>query len=102
MLCWINITLSPSVLAHVVGLKYARDVWLAFECRFVSLSRSHIIQLKTQLQTCKKGSQSIADYFQKVKYIADSLVASSYPINDDDLIIYILNGLQSEYAAIRL
>ena len=101
VLCWINAILSPNVLAHVVGLKSARNVWLALERRFASLSQSHIIQLKTQLQTLKKGSQSIADYFQKVKYIADSLTTSSSPIDDDDLIIYILNGLPSEYAAFK-
>ena len=43
VLCWINVTLSASVLAHVVGLKTSIDVWLALERRFASLSRSHII-----------------------------------------------------------
>lgn len=39
----INATLSEGVLAHIVGLQTSRDVWLALERRFASLSRSHII-----------------------------------------------------------
>lgn len=35
-----------------------------------------------------------------MKYIADSHAASSSPIDDDDL-IYILNGLLSEFAAFK-
>lgn len=66
VLCWINATLSESVLAHVVGLSSARAVWAALEKRFASLSRSHIIQLKTQLQSVKKGNQTVAEYVQEI------------------------------------
>ncbi|KAJ8633342.1 hypothetical protein MRB53_026678 [Persea americana] len=54
VLCLINATLSEGVLAHVVGLQTSRAVWLALDRRFASLSRSHIIQLKSQPQTIKK------------------------------------------------
>lgn len=47
VLCWINATLSKGLLAHVVGLTSARS---ALKRRFASLSKSYIIQLKTQLQ----------------------------------------------------
>lgn len=43
VLCWINATLYATVLAHVVGLQYAIDVWIALEKRFTSLSHSRII-----------------------------------------------------------
>lgn len=38
VLCWITATLSEGILAHVVGFKSSREVWLALEGRFVSLS----------------------------------------------------------------
>lgn len=67
VLCWINATLSEGVLAHVVGHSTTKDVWTALELRFASLTRSHVIQLKTQLQAIKKGNMSIADYAQEKK-----------------------------------
>lgn len=54
VLCWINATLSEGVLAHFVGLKTAREVWEALERRFASMSRSHVIQLKTKLRNTKR------------------------------------------------
>lgn len=90
VLRWINATLTESVLAHVVGLSSAQVVWNALEKRFASLSRSHIIQLKTQLQSLKKGSQSITEYIQRIKHLSDSLASASSPIDEDDLIIYVL------------
>lgn len=101
VLCWINVTLSEGVLAHVVGLKTAREVWEALERRFASMSRSHVIQLKTQLQNIKKGNLTIDDYMKKIKHISDSLAAVLSPVDKEDLIIHTLNGLPSDYAAFR-
>lgn len=101
VLCWINATLSASVLAHVVSLKTSRDIWLALERRFASLSRSHIIQLKTQPQTIKKGTSSISDYIQKIKHISDSLATVLCPVDTEDLIIYTLNGLPLKYGPFK-
>ncbi|KAJ8636441.1 hypothetical protein MRB53_010708 [Persea americana] len=75
VLCLINATLLEGVLAHVIELQTSRDVWLALERRFASLSHSYIIQLKSQLQSIKKGPLSIDDYVKKIKHIVDSLAA---------------------------
>lgn len=100
VLCWINAT-HRVFLAHLVGLSSAQVVWNALEKRFVSLSRSHIIQLKIQLQSLKKGSQSITEYIQRIKHLSDSLASASSPIDEDDLIIYVLNGLPPEYGPFK-
>lgn len=67
---------------------------------FASQSRAHIMQLRLQLQTTKKGSQSMVDYLQKMKTIADNLAVASQPLNEDDLILHILGGLGSDYDAL--
>lgn len=101
VLCWINATLSESILAHVVGLSSAQDVWVALERRFASFSRSYIIRLKTQLQTIKKGSLSMTEYIQKIKHLSDRLASVSCPIDNEDLIIYTLNELPVEYGPFK-
>lgn len=101
VLCWINATLSEGILAHVVGLKTSREVWLGLERCFASLSRSHIIQLKTQLQSIKQANQSITEYSQKIKHMSDTLAAVSSPVDNEDLIIHTKNGLPQEYSSFK-
>lgn len=101
VLCWINATLSENVLALAVGLTTAQSVWLALERRFASLSWSHIIQLKTQMQSVKKGTQSITEYVQKIKHISDNLAEVSCSVDEEDLIIHTLNGLPPEYGPFK-
>lgn len=85
----------------LVSLRIVGDVWLALELRFAFLSRPHIIQLKTELQTLKKGTESIIDYIQKIKHISDCLAYVSCPVDDEDLMLYIVNCLPSEYGPFK-
>lgn len=50
LLSWINATLSEAGLPYIVGLQSSRAVWEDLEKRYASLTRSHVIQLKQQLQ----------------------------------------------------
>lgn len=63
--------------------------------------RSHIIQLTTQLQSTRKGNQSITEYAQKIKHISDTLAAISSPVDEEDLIIHTLNGLPQEFGPFK-
>lgn len=67
-----------------------------------TLSRSHIIQLKTQLQSIKKGAQSISEFIQRIKTIFDNLTATSCLVDDEDLIIHTLNGLPPKYGPFKI
>ncbi|XP_043703648.1 uncharacterized protein LOC122653773 [Telopea speciosissima] len=84
-------------MAQVVGLHNAAAVWSALERLFSSHSRARIMQLRYQLQNVKKGSLSVSDYYNRVKTIADSLAAANHPVDDSDLILYILGGLGAGY-----
>lgn len=79
----------------------SREVWLALERRFASFSRSHVLQLKSQLQNFKKGGQPIIEYFKKLNHLSDSLAAVSSPVDDEDMILHTLNGLLQDYAAFK-
>ncbi|GJY23438.1 retrovirus-related pol polyprotein from transposon TNT 1-94 [Tanacetum coccineum] len=47
--------------------------------------------------TLTKGSMSMIEYLEKKRSISDSLAATLHPIPDEDLISYILNGLDVSY-----
>ncbi|KAF8406331.1 hypothetical protein HHK36_008417 [Tetracentron sinense] len=95
----INATLSSSAITHIIGYQTSREVWLALERRFSSLSRSNILQLKTNLQTMMKGSDTVDVYIQKIKEARDNLATAAVQTDDEDILICTLNGLPHEYNA---
>uniref|UniRef100_A0A2N9GZ53 Reverse transcriptase Ty1/copia-type domain-containing protein n=1 Tax=Fagus sylvatica TaxID=28930 RepID=A0A2N9GZ53_FAGSY len=90
-------SLSETILAHVVKCNSSRDVWLALERMFTSHSRARIMQIHYQLATLRKGDSPIADYFHRFTNLADTLAAVDHPLNDIELISFLLAGLGSDY-----
>ncbi|XP_028095425.1 putative protein TPRXL [Camellia sinensis] len=69
--------------------------------RFTALSRSHIHQLKNKLQSLSKKSQPMEAYLQQFKDISDQIALVTTPIDDEDLILLVLNGLPDEYNSFK-
>ncbi|KAL6314116.1 hypothetical protein AAG906_011854 [Vitis piasezkii] len=82
--------------AYVVWQK-KDQVWTALQTRFSSQSRSRISHLKRQLQTLTQGTKSCSEYLESAKTLADQLAAAGKPVDDQDLISFLLGGLQSSY-----
>eukprot|EP00268_Persea_americana_P026303 TRINITY_DN25696_c0_g1_i4.p1 TRINITY_DN25696_c0_g1~~TRINITY_DN25696_c0_g1_i4.p1 ORF type:complete len:152 (-),score=21.93 TRINITY_DN25696_c0_g1_i4:680-1135(-) len=74
LVSWLKATLSEPVLAQVVHLKSAYDIWQSLAHQYATRSRSHKAQLRLQLQTLKK----------------------------DDLVLAILGGLPKDYNPLHL
>ncbi|BFG30589.1 hypothetical protein CerSpe_168630 [Prunus speciosa] len=72
LLSWINSTLTPSVLSQVSRCLIARDAWISLEKCFNSQSGSHILQLKHQLQTTKRGASFITDFVNPMTTLVDN------------------------------
>lgn len=64
---------------------------------FSSCSRSQIVFLKNQLATTHKGDMSYATYFTKMTGFADDMAAAGKKLEDEDLISYILAGLDVDF-----
>ena len=60
---------------------------------------ARLVELCTQLQSLKKGGMFALDYNQKIKGLCNSLVAIGEPVSREDQLIYMFNGLHSEYNA---
>ncbi|KAF5447742.1 hypothetical protein F2P56_033269 [Juglans regia] len=97
LLGWINMTLSESVLSTVYGLQTSHQVWTALASRFASQSRSRVSHLKRQLQCLSQGAKSCSEYLQSAKVLADQLVAVGKPTEDEDLISFIISGLNPSF-----
>ena len=102
LLTFLSSTLSPSVLALTVGCATAIEVWKVLENRFSSVSRSHIMNLKSELHNLKKGSESVDVYLQKIKVVRDKLLAVGVIVDDEELLHIAIKGLLKEFNAFRL
>ena len=96
---FINSTLSPSVLAITMGQKSVKGVWKVFEKRFASVSRSHVLSLRNELLSIKKGPEKIDTFFQRFKEVRDKLSSITVFIDEEELIHFVLEALPHEYDA---
>uniref|UniRef100_A0A2N9HHM9 CCHC-type domain-containing protein n=1 Tax=Fagus sylvatica TaxID=28930 RepID=A0A2N9HHM9_FAGSY len=94
----INATLSPLAITLVIGQTTAQGVWQVLERRYTSLSRTHILSLKAELDRVKKSTtETITVYLDRVKEIRDKLGSVGVIVDDEDLLHTVLKGLPAEY-----
>ena len=84
-------TLTESIGSQVLGSSTSAEIWSNLEITFQQQSFAKKNLLRNQLQTIKKGNDSISDYLHKIKHISDSLAAINLRVDDDELIMNTLN-----------
>jgi len=52
------------------------------------------------LATASKGAASVSDYFTKMKSLADDMASAGRKLEDEELVSYILTGLDSEFDSV--
>jgi hypothetical protein len=97
VLGWVLQTLSPEVTAHVVVLETSAAVWAVVINMFSSASRTRINHLRGLLNNTKKNSLTANQFFAKMKGYASELAAAGKPVEEDEMIYYIVNGLDKTY-----
>ncbi|CAN1798451.1 Retrovirus-related Pol polyprotein from transposon RE1 [Linum perenne] len=101
VLLWLRSTLSDHAMSLVVRSSTSQTAWLTIERSFHSKTRARRMQLKTQLLTLTKGVLSVSEYIHKMRAISDDLASNLHPVSEEDLIGYILNGLDSSYGPFK-
>jgi transposase InsO family protein len=93
----ISSTLSPSAISLVMGQTTASGIWRVILNRYTSISRSSIVNLKRELHSIKKNSDSVTQYLQKIKEARDKLVSVGVFIDDEEILHIVLQGLPSDF-----
>ena len=91
---------SPSITPLIATAKTSHEAWKKLKNLYASRSRTHAMQLKEELTLIQRGHRSIAEYLHVVKALADEIAIIDHSISDDDLTLYVLNGLGSEFREI--
>ena len=97
LLAHLNNSLSREVLAQVATKTTSASVWAALGDMFSAQSQARVTNLRMQLANCKKGGQTAAAYYAKVKGLGDELAAAGRPVPDEELVTFILAGLDFDY-----
>lgn len=93
-------SLSDNLIVQVVGYSTSREIWATLEHMFTTKSHACIIQLSYQLSTISKGSNSIIDYYSKVKHLSNTTSAAGSPLSSSEFISYLLVGLNNDFDAL--
>lgn len=78
----------------------AHEAWTTLASTYAKPSRGHIKQLKTQLKNWKKESNTIDVYLQGITTRLDQLAILGKPLDHEDQIDLILEGLPDEYKSV--
>lgn len=94
--CLLN-SLTKEVLALVATTTTSAGAWKALEEMLSAHSKAQVTNLRMKLATLKKGSMTSSTYFTKMCSIKYELAAVGKVIDDDEMVHYILTGLDYEY-----
>ena len=73
------------------------EIWKVISEMTASQSRDCIINTRMALATAQKGSSTIANYFNKMKSLADDMAAAGKRLEDEEIISYVLAGLDMDF-----
>lgn len=90
-------SLSREVLAGVASHTTAASMWAAISKSYASQSRSRILHLWNQLAATRKDDKSVVVYYSTLRGFADEMATAGKPLDDDDFVSHVLNGLDADY-----
>jgi hypothetical protein len=94
-------TLSPDVLSHLLEVTSTAEAWAAINAMFKTASRTKAQHLRGEPNDTKKLSLTADQYYTKMRGFASELSALGKPVEDDELLGYLLHGLdKGEYNAL--
>lgn len=89
--------MTRDMLIQVAACATAASAWKMIEGMFSSMTRVRCINTRLSLTTLKKGEMTVIAYVGKMRALAYELIITGKSVNDDDLISYIITGLDEEY-----
>lgn len=90
---------SESVVPFISAAATSKEPWEKIQKMYANRSRSMMMSLKDKLVKPRRYT-TISEYFQHLKVISHELALINYPILEDDLVLFALNGIGLEYKAL--
>lgn len=97
VLSFLLASVSKEVLTQIATKTTAVDAWRTIETMFSSQKRARAVNTRLALSTTHKGNMTVTEYVGKMRSLGDEMAAAGRPLEDDELVEYILTGLDEEY-----
>ncbi|KAK1681269.1 hypothetical protein QYE76_042117 [Lolium multiflorum] len=88
---------KTEIMPHVHRIEHSTGVWKALEEMFAAQSEARVTNLLVALANTKKLQMTTAEFLTKMQGFADELVSAGHPLQDRQLVSYILVGLGGGY-----
>jgi hypothetical protein len=93
-------TLTCEMLMHVSHYSSSAQAWCTLADLYSSQTCTRSVYTQIALATTKKQQLSTTDYYTKMCQYTDELAAMGAPLHNDELIAYLLAGLDEEYNSV--
>ncbi|XP_010418766.1 PREDICTED: uncharacterized protein LOC104704358 [Camelina sativa] len=93
-------SMSLSVQPLLSRTTSSAEIWSTLDATYAKPSRGHIQQLRDQLKVWKKADRTIDEYFQGLTTHFDTLANLGKPLDPEEQIEFILDGLSEDYRPI--
>jgi uncharacterized membrane protein YgcG len=90
-------SVTKEVLGQIIAETSAAGAWSAILGLFASQSRARIVHLRSKLASTCKGDLTCATYYALMKGYADEMVVARKRLDDEEVICYILVGLDVDF-----
>lgn len=78
----------------------SKTAWTSLHTTFTNKSQTRIFSLRNQHGKISKDTRPNTEYLMDIRNIADELSTDGSPVTNDELVIKILSGLDTEYHSI--
>ena len=92
-------SLTREILQQVAGATTAAQAWSMIGDMFSTKSKAGSINVLLALTTTQKSPMTISEYIAKMRSLADEMAAAGEQLDDEELVAYIINGLDSDFDA---
>jgi hypothetical protein len=89
-------SLSKEILVDVSTCTTVIEAWVAIQGVFASRTCTCTVNTRLALGTTRKVNMSAMDYFNKMKALDDEMTAVGMPLDDEELIEYIITRLDED------
>lgn len=90
-------TLSRYVLTQVAIASTAAQAWQQICAMFTTQTEAQSLNIRLILINAQKGNMSVSQYYGKMKALRDEIATSRKPLDEEDLLAYILDGLNEDF-----
>jgi hypothetical protein len=90
-------SLTQEVLIGVATMTTSAEDWRTLASMYSSHMRACSVKMRMALVTAQKGVQSMAEFYSKMRSLADELAMSGHPLEDEEFVAYVLVGLDEDF-----